>query len=148
VFISISYHTKEKMMADYDKQGEKQNTLGPDFMSRLRENITERGPVSASPPPEPPEEVRKYAPPAGRAGSGIDKIYSARSKTRNQTIAEFIIALPYREAMAMGTGIVAKIEGASSESGRINAEALTRAIQNWAWDWETFQDEERPGSKE
>jgi hypothetical protein len=61
--------------------------------------------------------------------------------TRNQQIAELIISLPYREAMAMGTGILAKLKGSEVSQ---SAEALTRAIQDWAWEWETFRDEERP----
>jgi hypothetical protein len=91
--------------------------------------------------PDPPEEVKKYAPLSGRR--------EHRNKTRNQTIAEFIIALPYREAIAMGTGIVSKLGSIDAEDGgRVNIEKLTRAIQDWAWGWETFEDEERPGSKE
>jgi hypothetical protein len=42
----------------------------------------------------------------------------------------------------MGAGITKKIE-VSKDSG-ISPEALTRAIQDWAWEWETFTDEERP----
>jgi hypothetical protein len=80
-------------MADNDKP----NTPGgPDFMARLRENINERAPeratvpdgmhktVSPLPMPDPPEEVRKYAPLSVRR--------EHKNKTRNQTIAEFIIA--------------------------------------------------------
>jgi hypothetical protein len=137
-------------MADNDKQNA---PGGPDFMARLRENITERvpeprptpegmyKPVSPLPMPDPPEEVRKYAPLSVRR--------EHKNKTRNQTIAEFIIALPYREAIAMGTGIVSKLGSIDAEDGgRVNIEKLTRAIQDWAWTWETFEDEERPGSKE
>jgi hypothetical protein len=137
---------KEKMMADNDKQGEKQNLPGgPDFMARLRENINERTPeprptlnrVEPLPMPDPPEEVQKYAPPSVRR--------EHKNKTRNQTIAEFIIALPYREAMMMGTGIASKLGTVDAENGgRVDIEKLTRAIQDWAWEWETFQDEERP----
>jgi hypothetical protein len=46
--------------------------------------------------------------------------------------------------MAMGTGILKKM-GDSSSSG-LSPEALTRAIQDWAWEWETFVDEERPAN--
>jgi hypothetical protein len=138
-------------MADNDKP----NTPGgPDFMARLRENINERAPeratvpdgmhkpVSPLPMPDPPEEVRKYAPLSVRR--------EHKNKTRNQTIAEFIIALPYREAMAMGQGIYAKLKVGSVGSEPVfpSAEELTAAIQDWAWTWETFEDEERPGSKE
>jgi hypothetical protein len=121
---------------------------GPDFMARLRENINERTPeplrrAEPLPMPEPPEEVKKYAPPPYRRDP-------SKSKTRNQTIAEFIISLPYREAMAMGKGIFGKLKEGSigGEPVYPTAEDLTSAIQEWAWEWETFQDEDRPGSKD
>jgi hypothetical protein len=43
--------------------------------------------------------------------------------------------------MAMGAGIAAKMKEG-------NAETLTNAIQDWAWEWETFTEEERPVTKE
>jgi hypothetical protein len=135
-------------MADNDKQNA---PGGPDFMARLRENINERVPEpkpGIRPPEDTPPEVQKFAPPRLREPADYGMSVSKhKNKTRNQTIAEFIIALPYREAMAMGEGIVSKIKDEDG-GGRVSAEALTRAIQDWAWGWETFQDEERPGSKE
>jgi hypothetical protein len=52
--------------------------------------------------------------------------------------------------MAMGQGIYAKLKVGSVGSEPVfpSAEELTAAIQSWAWAWETFEDEERPGSKE
>jgi hypothetical protein len=44
--------------------------------------------------------------------------------------------------MAMGAGITAKMKGEASAEA-----ALTKAIQDWAWEWETFVEEERPAIK-
>lgn len=125
-------------MADNNKDDLTKPTLPgtPDFMARLRDNISHSDLTPRAPPVPPadvPEEVKKYAPLAIRR--------EQKNKTRNQTIAEFILSLPYREAMAMGAGIMEKMEEAE---GRPTVEQLTKAIQDWAWNWEIFEDEERP----
>lgn len=120
-----------------------QRTGTQEFMDKLRDNITKADPVPGiirGPDhidPVIPPEVQRFAPPPRRE--------QPKSKTRNQTIAEFIIALPWREAMAMGKGIQQKLE---KENGgqKPTVEELTAAIQEWAWTWETFQDEERPNT--
>jgi hypothetical protein len=119
------------------------------FMSKLRDKLDVPPPEGGTvfgftgETPEPiPEEVTRFAPPQVRYRE--PEPVSADTMTRNQRIAEAIVALPYREAMAMGTGVLKKIGNEESGGVRITAEALTRAIQDWAWEWETFKDEERP----
>lgn len=107
------------------------------FMSRLQDSITD--PVSnvepfVAPAEDQPAEVKAFAPPAVR----LQAAQSVTGSTRLQTIGQFVTALTYREAIAMGAGITAKMKGEA------NAEALTQAIQDWAWEWETFVEEERP----
>lgn len=116
----------------------------PDFMNRLRDSLGREpsagtGDVRRDELPGPltvAAEVQKYAPAHVRENRG-------KNRTRTQTIGEFIVALPYREAMTMGKGIQAKLTKAE---GQPTVEELTAAIQSWAWEWETFEDEERPGS--
>jgi len=100
----------------------------PDFMSRLRDAVKDD--------PK-PGEVEKYAPLAVRERKRTDV------KTKNQTIAEFILALPYMEAMKMGKGVLEKLHVKDSS---LTEGDLTAAIQAWAWEWETWEDEQRPGS--
>jgi ribosomal protein L13E len=116
---------------------ENTRTSNPEFMSRLRESI-EKEPKLQAPVPDPPE---KWAPPAVRAATAATR--DRKAHTRLQTIGEFITGLTYREARAMGKGIVDKLQKDSS----LNIETLTDAIQEWAFEWETFEEEQRPGSQ-
>jgi hypothetical protein len=111
------------MAEDLDKVGSRR------FMSKLSETIT-------GIPDEPSAEVRAFAPPSVRLAAA----QNVTGTTRLQTIGQFVTALTYREAMAMGVGIASKMQG------EVNAEVLTRAMQDWAWEWETFMEEERPTS--
>lgn len=129
------------------------------FMDQLRESID----------PDPIGEVTRYAQPAVRQVRELSRrppplpevkppepalpvsqlqTVPQGTKTRNQMIAELIVALPYREAIAMGAGIAKKIGVEMSKESGLSPEFLTRAIQDWAWEWETFTDEERPVEKE
>jgi hypothetical protein len=81
-------------------------------------------------------EVEKYAPPSIRKDKKAD--------SRLQTIGQFIVSLTYKEAMAMGRGIHAKL---GKDSSVIVAEELTGAIQDWAWEWKKFLEEEQPGGE-
>jgi hypothetical protein len=105
------------MAEDLDMVGSKR------FMSRLNEAIAT----------EPSAEVKAFAPPSVRLAAA----QNVTGSSRLQTIGQFVTALTYREAMAMGAGIAAKMKEG-------NAETLTNAIQDWAWEWETFKEEERP----
>jgi hypothetical protein len=60
------------------------------------------------------------------------------TRARNQMISDMIVALPYREAIAMGEGIAAKLKGPENE---LSSEILTRAIQAWAWENGIVKDE-------
>ena len=108
----------------------------PEILGRLRESADAKDTVSAKVDPM-PEAVQRYAPPSIRK--------EKKTNTNLQTIGEFVTRLTYRESMAMGKGIHAKIKSVGSDT---SAEDITAAIQNWAWEWETFEDEQRPGSKE
>jgi hypothetical protein len=131
--------------------------LGPGFANRLFDRITHPTDDEV----QPPEEVRQYVRqrengPERQAEEEehTEKLREAvrhvvtihteelrkqytESKSRNQVIAEMIISLPYREAIAMGEGIAAKL-GQGSVGGNIelSPEVLTRAIQAWAWEEE------------
>jgi hypothetical protein len=118
------------------------------FMGRLLESIED-------PETDPLEEIRGYAPQQVR--QVVEKMVEQRmaevpmntyrepetaTRTRNQRIAELIVALPYREAITMGAGIAEKLKNgveAGKDSG-LSPEFLTRAIQDWAWEWEGFKD--------
>jgi hypothetical protein len=113
-----------------------------EFMNRLKKGMEEEKKENGPPP-----EVQKYAPPAMREQAFMPKTRSVESAhkqpTRSQMIAQSIIALPYRDAIAMGVGIMEKL---SSEGDRPTVEKLVAAIHAWAWEWETWEDEQRPGS--
>jgi hypothetical protein len=119
---------------------------GRRFMSRLQDaigpeiNNVEPFALTAPSADDHPEEVRAFAPPSARLAAA----QRVTGSSRMQTIGQFVTALTYREAMAMGVGITGKM----SKDGQVNAEALTRALQDWAWEWETFVEEERPVVKE
>ena len=55
-----------------------------------------------------------------------------------QVIARDITKLTWREAEAMGRAIQEKAKGGGEGS------LLTQAIQDWAWAWQTFKEEEQP----
>lgn len=146
--------------------------LGTGFMTRLYDRVTQSTEEMANLPEEDVGEVERYAPPNIRQArateqeeksqsklveavqhvvtlhaSELDKrlaSVSASKRSRNQQIAELIVSLPYREAIAMGIGIAAKIRGVISEETGLSPELLTRAIQDWAWEGDIMRDEERP----
>jgi hypothetical protein len=113
------------------------------FLSKLQESLdpgsnnVEPFAFTAPTTEDPPEEVKAFAPPSTRLAA----TQRVTGSSRLQTIGQFVTALTYREAMAMGAGIAAKMKEG-------NAETLTNAIQDWAWEWETFTEEERPVTKE
>ena len=55
--------------------------------------------------------------------------------TALQQIAKMILALPWREGEAMGKAIEGKKTEGTSQIA---------AIMDWAFEWETFKEEERP----
>jgi hypothetical protein len=109
-------------------------------MSKLQESIADPGMKAVEPFVAPatdhPEEVKAFAPPSVR----LEAAQKVTGSSRLQTIGQFVTALTYREAMAMGAGIAAKMKEG-------DALTLTNAIQDWAWEWETFKEEERPVEK-
>jgi hypothetical protein len=57
--------------------------------------------------------------------------------TSTQQIARMILQLPWREAEAMGNAI---------EEHKKDGKSQTAAIQNWAWQWKIFKEEDQPSS--
>jgi hypothetical protein len=90
------------------------------------------------PPPEDMPSPTRYAPPKEREKVRGRLDIPAQSTTL-QTIAKSILALPWREAEAMGKAI---------DSKKQDSKTTIAAIMDWAFDWETFRDEERPSKHE
>jgi len=105
---------------------------GPDFMNRLKDSLGRSPDAGLG---DTPSEVTKYAPPKVREAA------ASKSPTPLQRIGEYVVNLKWHDAMAMGRGIKSKLEG---ENG-IAVEQLVSAIQSWAWEWQTFIDDEQPG---
>jgi hypothetical protein len=130
-------------MADDNKVG------GRRFMNKLQDSIggadtqsnVEPFAFTAPMDDDPPLEAKAYAPPSTRLAAA----QKVTGGSRLQTIGQFVTALTYREAMAMGVGIAGKMN-VGKDPG-LSPEILTRAIQDWAWTWETFKEEERPVNK-
>jgi len=61
--------------------------------------------------------------------------------TALQTIARDVTRLTWREAEQMSRGIIAKLKDKDPAG-------LTAALQDWAWEWEVFKEEERPRRNE
>jgi hypothetical protein len=127
------------MMANRYEDGnyeERAQELDSGFMNRLYDRVSKQ----TEPVAQPPEEENKLL----EAVQHVVTMYTAElrrqgreqdtaERSRNQMIAEMIVSLPYREAIAMGEGIAAKLkQGSGSESWELSAEILTRAIQAWA----------------
>jgi hypothetical protein len=87
-------------------------------------------------PPEDMPSPARYAPPRERerVRGRLDLPTTAQSTTL-QNIARSILALPWREAEAMGKAI---------DSKKQDGKTTIAAIMDWAFEWETFTDEERP----
>lgn len=80
-----------------------------------------------------------YEPPILKSRGELTLASSTQTKTTPlQSIARDITRLTWREAEAMGKGIMSKMKGGSDLSG------LTAAIQDWSWEWEVFKEEDRP----
>ena len=62
-------------------------------------------------------------------------------QTALQTIARDITRLTWREAELMSKGIMSKLKDK-------DLAGLTAALQDWAWEWEVFKEEERPRRKD
>lgn len=107
----------------------------PEILGRLRESVKAEDSTNAKVEPV-PEAVQRYAPASIRR--------EKKEITNLQRIGEYVNKLTYREAMAMGRQIASKIK----DDGKATEVALTAAIQDWAFEWETFEDEQRPGSKD
>jgi hypothetical protein len=76
----------------------------------------------------------RYAQPVRREAARINPVTQPQL-TPLQMIAKLILELPWRDAEAMGKAIDGKKQdGKSTISG----------IMDWAFEWETFRDEERP----
>ena len=59
--------------------------------------------------------------------------------TATQGIARDVTRLTWREAEVMGRSIEEKMKGKDGK-----ALSVTQAIQDWAWAWQTFKEEEQP----
>ena len=88
-------------------------------MERLRSGPT---PMPSTPPVT---SVSKYEQPA--------------KVTATQGIARDVTRLTWREAEVMGRSIEEKMKGKDGK-----ALSVTQAIQDWAWAWQTFKEEEQP----
>jgi hypothetical protein len=67
----------------------------------------------------------------------LPAVRETQKATALQTIARDITRLTWREAEHMSKGIASKLRDQ-------NLAGLTAALQDWAWEWETFREEERP----
>lgn len=109
----------EQVMAGEDK--------GAEFV-RVPTSFADAVPGPQPPHPEPPSTVVPI-----RSGQQQNN----QKLTTLQRIAKECCLLPWREAEAMAKAIEEKQKAGG-------ASTLVAAIQNWAWEWETFKEEERP----
>jgi hypothetical protein len=118
-------------MNRYEDEG--QQELDSGFVNRLYDRVSKQTEPETQPPEEEEDRLREavthvvtlYT--AELKKQGMEQSLPVMDRSRNQMIAEMIVSLPYREAIAMGEGIAAKLG-----QGEISAEILTRAIQAWA----------------
>jgi hypothetical protein len=131
--------------------------MNDQFVSKIKEVVENRLKEAGDsqnhhPEPTPPpallseREIRKTpeiipTPPPPAPLRQSSNLNLSRQRTKLQTIAEFTSQLPFREAMIMARGILGKIKDPSS----LTEEQLSAAIQDWAWEGETFIEERRPG---
>jgi hypothetical protein len=85
------------------------------------------------------EDPVKYAPPIVRERAQAQGAPQRRVSAL-QNIARALLDLPWRDGEAMGKAIDAK-RGSDGKT-------TTAALMDWAWEWETFKEEERPTSKD
>jgi len=85
------------------------------------------------------EAVTKYAPPRERERERVATVQSSRPSTQTttslQNIAKAILALSWRDGELMGKAIDAK---------KSDNKSTISAMMDWAFEWETFKEEERP----